>query len=117
VTLLTSLLPWAHTGRRSRTGVELVRLSRSLHLATRTPAKFLLVAVCAAPLVLAGGWVAWAANRGVMARILSAVTGAVAVAGAIGIATSSLSAAFGAVLGGGLGCATVVIAMGHWNRS
>ena len=111
------MLPWAKTGRRTRTGVDLVRVSRSLHLATRAPAKVLLVAVCATPFLLAAGWIAWAANRAGPARLLTALTGTVAIAAALALMTSSLHTAFGAVAGGTLGGATLLLAVGHWRHS
>ena len=113
-TLLTALLPWARTGRHPRTGVDLVRVSRSLHLATRLQARALLAAVCAAPFVLAAGWIAWAFRRDRIARLLAALTGTVGVVAAAVLATSSLAPLPGAAAGAVLGALTLALAVGHW---
>jgi hypothetical protein len=113
VTLLTSLLPWARTGRRSRTGVDLVRVSRTLHLATHGPSHVLLIAVEVTPLLLAAGWIAWAAKGNVVARIAAAATGAIAIAAGVAIFTSSLPASFGPGVALVIGAATLVLAVRH----
>jgi peptidoglycan/LPS O-acetylase OafA/YrhL len=106
-------LPWARTGRRQRTGIDLVRVSRTLHLATHGPGRLLLLAVTITPIVLAAGWLAWALRRRTAARIAAASTGAVAVVAAIAIASSSMPAAYGAAIGAVLGTLTVALSVRH----
>jgi hypothetical protein len=82
-------LPWSRTGR-SRSGLELARTLHEVGLAPGRPLGTLLVLFLFTPLLAAAVWIAALTRRRLLVALLGTATGAVAVAAALLLRTSSL---------------------------
>ena len=110
--LATGLLPWAASGRRVRTGIELARVVRDVSWAHSAVIRFVLASAVLLPIIVVVGIAADLLDRPLIARTLVIAAGVVAVVAAAVVSTSSLHPEIGRTAG--LVAGLFAIAVGAW---
>jgi hypothetical protein len=110
--LATGMLPWASSGQRVRSGVELARVVRDVSWAHSPMIRVVLTLVALVPIIVTGGIVADLLDHPLIARTLVIAAGVVAVVAAVVVSTSSLHAEIGRTAG--LLVGVLAIAAGAW---
>lgn len=107
---VSAALPWARTGRATRSAFALARTADEIGVLEGPGARVLFIGLAFLPAMVAGAWLAAVLRRRRALGVLAALAGLLAVVGAVVVWDAPVEAAVGPAAGAGTGTVALLAA-------